>query len=313
MTDGAAPAPSSAPRADHLYGGQAVIEGVMMRGRDHWALAVRKPDGDVHVESHDIHSVTKRHPMLAKPGLRGIIVLGQSLSIGLRALTIAARVSAPEGEQLSSKAMGASMIAALVLFLGLFIAFPAALFGWLDDRIGSGLLANVLEGVFRVALFLGYIAAIGQTRDIRRVFAYHGAEHKTIAAYEHGEELKPERVDRYSTLHIRCGTNFLLIVMVLTVLVFSLFGSPSIPWRILSRVIAVPIIAAIAYEALRLGVRFPSSAVMRGLMAPGLWLQRITTKPPDRGQIEIAITSFEEVLRRESEVAPGEGSAGAGR
>jgi uncharacterized protein YqhQ len=163
--------------------------------------------------------------------------------------------------------------------------------------------------VFRVALFLGYLFAIGRTKDIRRVFQYHGAEHKTIAAFEHDDELDPEHVDRYSTLHVRCGTNFLLIVMLLTILIFAAFGNPGLLWRIASRIIAIPIIAAVAYELLRLGARYPDSALMRAVMAPGLWLQKITTQPPDRGQIEVAITSFREVVRRESErSAEGSGS-----
>jgi uncharacterized protein YqhQ len=162
---------------------------------------------------------------------------------------------------------------------------------------------NILEGVFRVALFIGYLLLIGQTKDIHRVFEYHGAEHKTIAAYEHGEKLEPENVDRYSTIHVRCGTNFLIIVMIITIFVFALFGSPGIWWRIGSRIIAIPVIAAVAYEALRLGARFPNSTVMRALMAPGLWMQKITTQKPDRGQIDVAIASFNEVLRCEAAVA----------
>jgi uncharacterized protein YqhQ len=157
--------------------------------------------------------------------------------------------------------------------------------------------------VFRVALFLGYLLVIGRTKEIQRVFAYHGAEHKTIAAYEHDEPLVPERVDTYSTLHVRCGTNFLLLVMVITIFVFALFGDPGLWWRIGSRILAIPVIAGIAFELLRLGARFPSSPVMRALMAPGLWLQKITTKPPDRGQIEVAISSFNAVLGREAERA----------
>jgi uncharacterized protein YqhQ len=188
-----------------------------------------------------------------------------------------------------------------VLFVGLFIVLPAATFGWVGRRVDSTLLVNVLEGLFRVGLFLGYLLLIGRAKDIQRVFAYHGAEHKTIAAYEHDEPLVPERVDRYSTLHVRCGTNFLLLVMVTTIFVFALFGSPGIWWRILSRIIAIPIIAGVAFELLRLGARFPNSRFMRAVMTPGLWLQKITTKPPDHGQIEIAIASFNEVLRREAE------------
>lgn len=287
------------PPKDHFYGGQALIEGVMMRGRDIWAIAVRKPEGDLYIESHAIESVVAKRPILGKPFFRGIIVLVQSLRIGFRALMISARVSSPEEVQLSSTAMGFSMVIAILLFLGLFIAFPAALFGWVGDRVGSGVWTSVAEGVFRVLLFLGYLLIIGQTKDIRRVFQFHGAEHKTIAAYEHDEPLEPERVDRYSTLHVRCGTNFLLIVMVLTILVFAFFGSPPIPWRILSRIVAIPLIAGFAYEMLRLGARFPNSWVMKALMTPGLWLQKITTKPPTIDQIDVAIASFNEVLRRE--------------
>jgi uncharacterized protein YqhQ len=162
---------------------------------------------------------------------------------------------------------------------------------------------NAGEGVFRVGLFLGYLALIGRTKEIRRVFAYHGAEHKTIAAHEHGDELTPERVDRYSTLHVRCGTNFLLIVMIITIFAFALFGNPGIWWRIGSRIVAIPLIAGVAFEMLRLGARYPDSRVMRALMAPGLWLQRITTRPPERDMIEVAIAAFGEVLRREAERA----------
>jgi uncharacterized protein YqhQ len=303
------------PARDHLYGGQAVLEGVMMRGRDHWALAVRLPTDDIHLESHDIETAAARHPVLGKPGIRGVIVLWQSLSIGIRALSISARVSSPEDVELSSTTMGISLAVAGVVFLGAFVVFPAILFDWLRHIIGSGLLANVLEGVFRVGLFLLYLAAIGRTKDIRRVFEYHGAEHKTIAAFEHDEPLTPEAVDRYSTLHVRCGTNFLLIVMILTIIVFAFFGTPSIAWRIGSRIIAIPLIAAAAYELLRLGARFPNSAIMRAVMTPGLWLQRITTKPPDDRQIEVAIASFREVLRAERDGArtpdgPGRSSSG---
>jgi len=290
---------AAAPKTDHLYGGQAVIEGVMMRGAAHWAVAVRRPSGDIHVESHDIDSIARRHPLLAKPFLRGIIVLGQSMSIGMRALSIAANQSSEEEEQVSSKQMGFSLALALVLFVAVFVAGPALLFGWVQHRVGSGLLVNVLEGLFRVALFVAYLFAIGRTKEIHRVFEYHGAEHKTIAAYEHDEPLDPEHVDRYSTVHVRCGTNFLIIVMIITIFVFALFGTPGIWWRIGSRIVAIPIIAGLAYELLRLGARYEGSPAMRALMAPGLWLQRITTQAPDRGQIEVAIASFQEVLRRE--------------
>jgi uncharacterized protein YqhQ len=295
-----------ATKPEHFYGGQAVVEGVMMRGREVWAVAVRKPAGDIHVESHDIDSVAKRHPILRKPFLRGVIALGQALGIGFRALSISARESAPEDEQLTSRQMALSFFIAAAIFIGLFIVLPAATFGWVGGRIDSSIVTNVLEGVFRVALFLGYLLLIGRAKDIRRVFAYHGAEHKTIAAYEHEERLTPDRVDRYSTLHVRCGTNFLLIVMVTTIFVFALFGDPGLWWRIGSRLLAIPIIAGLAFELLRLGARYPDSPFMRIVMTPGLWLQKITTKPPDDDQIEVAIASFNEVLRREQQARAAE-------
>jgi uncharacterized protein YqhQ len=294
---------SPAPAANHLYGGQAVVEGVMMRGAAHWAVAVRKPSGDIHVESHDIDSIARRHPVFAKPFLRGVIVLGQSLAIGTRALLIATNMSMEEDEQLTSRQVGLALALALVAFMAVFVLGPTILFAWVQRRVGGGVLTNVLEGLFRVGLFVGYLWLISKTKDIHRVFEYHGAEHKTIAAYEHGEPLDAEHVDRYSTLHVRCGTNFLIIVMIITIFVFTLFGTPGIWWRIGSRVVAIPVIAGLAYEALRLGAKFHGSAMMRALMAPGLWLQRITTQPPDRGQIQVAIASFGEVLRREAEAA----------
>ena len=295
-----------ATKPEHFYGGQAVVEGVMMRGRDVWAVAIRRPAGDIHVESHDIESVAKRHPILRKPFLRGVIALGQALAIGFRALSISARESAPEDEQLTSRQMAVSFVIAAVIFIGLFIVLPAATFGWVGRRIGSSVLTNVLEGVFRVALFLGYLLVIGRAKDIRRVFAYHGAEHKTIAAYEHDDPLTPDRIGPYSTLHVRCGTNFLLIVMVTTIFVFALFGAPGLWWRIGSRLLAIPIIAGLAFELLRLGARYPRSALMRIVMTPGLWLQKITTKPPDDDQIEVAIASFNEVLKREQQARSAE-------
>ena len=184
---------------------------------------------------------------------------------------------------------------------------PTTLFVWLEHRIDlQGVLVNVAEGVFRVALFVGYLWALGRTKDIHRVFEYHGAEHKTIAAYEHDEELVPSRIDRFPKEHVRCGTNFLIIVMIVTVFVFSLFGTPPLLWRLVSRLIAIPIIAGLAYEALRLGAKYPDSLWMRALMRPGIWLQKITTQEPDAGQIEVAVASFEEVLRREEAANAGE-------
>ena len=278
----------------------------MMRGREVWAVAVRRPDRSIHVESHDVHSIAQRFRILRKPFFRGIIALGQAISIGVKALSISANESSPEDVHLSSRQMALSMVVAVVLFVGIFVVGPAIAFRWVGHRVGSSFLVNVLEGLFRVALFLGYLVLIGRAKEIRRVFEYHGAEHKTIAAYEHDETLVPENVDQYSTLHPRCGTNFLLIVMVVAILVFAAFGNPGLWWRIGSRILAIPVIAGLAFEVLRLGARYERSPVMRAVMAPGLWLQKITTNPPDRGEIEVAIASFNEVLRREAQLPASE-------
>jgi uncharacterized protein YqhQ len=292
------------PIPSHYYGGQAVPEGVMMRGASHWALAVRKPSGAIHLESHDIHSVTARHPVLAKPLLRGVMVLGQSISIGVRALMVATNAASDdETEQLTSRQIGLALVVAAVVFVAVFILGPTALFGWAQHRIGNGVLTNIAEGVFRVALFVGYLWLIGRTKEVHRVFEYHGAEHKTIAAFEHHEPLEPSAVEPFPKEHVRCGTNFLIIVMIVTILVFAVVGTPGIVWRLASRVIAIPLIAALSYEALRLGAKFPDSSLMRALMAPGIWLQKITTQEPREDQIEVAIASFREVLRREAEAA----------
>jgi uncharacterized protein YqhQ len=289
----------------HLYGGQAVVEGVMMRGAAHWAVAVREPAGEIYTESHHIESVADRHRWLRKPFFRGIIILGQSLAIGTKALLIAANHTVDEEEQLSSRQLGFSLAIAMVFFIGLFVLGPTTLFVWMENRIdANGIVVNVLEGIFRVALFVGYLWVIGRTKDIHRVFEYHGAEHKTIAAFEHGDDLADTAaIDRYPKEHVRCGTNFLIIVMIVTIFVFTLFGTPTLLWRLLSRIVAIPVIAGLAYEALRLGARFPDSLLMRALMKPGIWLQKITTQEPDESQIQVAVASFKEVLRREAEAA----------
>jgi uncharacterized protein YqhQ len=241
--------------------------------------------------------------LLGKPFFRGVIVLGQSLAIGMRALLISSNRSVDDDEQLTPAQVGVALAFAIVLFVVVFILGPTVLFAWFQDRVEGGLWVNVAEGLFRVAVFVGYLALIGMLKDVRRVFEYHGAEHKTIAANEHGAPLVPSEIDRFPKEHVRCGTNFLIIVLIVTIFVFAFFGTPSFWWRIVSRLVAIPLIAALAYEALRLGARFPDSLVMRALMRPGIWLQKITTREPDAAQIEVAVASFEEVRRREAESA----------
>jgi uncharacterized protein YqhQ len=277
----------------------------MMRGRDHWAIAVRKPDQSVHMESHRIRSIGRRIPFLTRPGLRGILALGQAMSIGVKALTVSANHSVEEDKKLTPAQMAVSMVVAFVLFTAVFVVGPFIGFRAFRHSVTSSFLRNILEGLLRVALFLGYLALIGRMKEIRRVFEYHGAEHKTIAAYEHDEPLEPGNVDKYSTLHVRCGTNFLLIVMVLTILVYTAFGSRGLLWGIVFRLIAIPVIAGLSYEMLRLGARYTDSRLIRALMTPGLWLQKITTKPPDHEQIEVAIASFQELRRAEGEPEAG--------
>ena len=291
--------------APHYYGGQAVIEGVMMRGADTWAVAVRRPDTDVYVECHQVSDLPERHPWLKKPMARGVYALGDSLAIGMKALNVSARESLDEEDQedVGGAAMGASMALALLVFVGIFIFLPSAgvkaLDSWLfDESLGDGAAFHLVESLVRILIFLGYLSAISLVADIRRVFQYHGAEHKTIAAWEHGEVLEPTTVDRYSTLHVRCGTNFLIMVMLLALVVYTVVGTivpapdggvlVAIGYHVALRIVLLPVIAGLAYEGLRLGAARGDNPVVAALMKPGLWLQMITTKPahdrPDRGR-----------------------------
>ncbi|MDP8927783.1 MAG: DUF1385 domain-containing protein [Actinomycetota bacterium] len=294
--------------APHYYGGQAVIEGVMMRGADTWSVAVRRPSGEIYIERHEVSDFPQRHPMFKRPLVRGVFALFDAMAVGIRALSIAAREAMPEDEQpLDGRALGGSLLLALVFFVGLFIVLPNAALSLASGVLGNGLAYHLVEGVLRIALFLGYLSAIALLSDIRRVFAYHGAEHKTIAAWEHGEKLDPETVDRYSTLHVRCGTNFLIIVMVLALLVYSVAGlvvpAPAgggwlaaVAYHVVLRIVLLPVVAGLAYEGIRLGATQDHLWIVRALMQPGLWLQRITTRRPTGDQIEVAIRAFEAIV-----------------
>ena len=299
---------SETPHKPHYYGGQAVIEGVMMRGKKVWAIAVRRPSGEIYLERHPVSDFQQRHPLFAKPMFRGVFGLVDALKIGTRALTISANQSVEDEEQLSAKEMGGSLFFALLLFVGVFIVLPNAGLSALSGWIGNETLYHIVEGLLRVVMFLGYLWAISNMGEIKRVFAYHGGEHKTIAAWEHDEPLRPDRVQPYSTLHVRCGTNFLVMVMLISIIVYSVAGAivpapeggivVTATYHILLRVLLLPVVAGIAYEGLRLGAG-RKNIFVRALMKPGLWLQMITTKPPADDQVEVAIRAFEAVVPRE--------------
>jgi uncharacterized protein YqhQ len=275
----------------------------MMRGPSSWSVACRKPDETIAVERFDLPRAAERYPALKWPLVRGCVVLGESLAIGIKALMISAGHAVPEEEeQLSEKQLGWTLGISLTLFSAVFIALPVfgtKLVGNLFDLPEQGALSfNLIEGAIRLSLFVGYLLLIGQFKDIRRVFRYHGAEHKTIYAYENGDPLDPQLIDsKYSTLHVRCGTNFLFIVLFLTIIahfILDLFLH-GLLLRIGMRLVAIPVLAGISYEAIKLASRNEDSFVFRVLMLPGLALQKITTKPPSLDQIEVAIEAMKAV------------------
>lgn len=287
-------------------GGQAVIEGVMMRGPGVTATAVRTPEGRIEVEKKNINSISDRFPILKKPFLRGTVALIESLVIGIRSLSYSAKMAGEEDEQLSDKEMAGTIIFALVLASILFIAIPtgaAKLFhGVTDDPV----FLNLMEGALRLLIFLAYIWGISRMKDIRRVFQYHGAEHKTIHCYEAGLPLTVENVQGFSRLHPRCGTNFLLIVMLVSIFVFAFLGWPDLVSRIASRILLLPVVAGISYEIIRLAGR-SKNVVVQTAIQPGLWLQYLTTRPPEDEMVEVAIESLKAVLPEE-EIVEGTGN-----
>jgi uncharacterized protein YqhQ len=275
-------------------GGQAVIEGVMMRGASTWAVAVRTPEGDIRVELNDAPEWARKWARI--PLARGVATLVDSMTLGLRALTWSANQAVEPEERLSKGAMGGTMAVALVFFSAVFILLPALAAKSLGHVFPGGFAFNFMEGTIRLGMFLGYVAAIGRLPDIRRVFQYHGAEHKAIAAYESDAELTPESAQRFSTAHVRCGTNFLLTVMVVTILLYSLFGRPGWLVLIASRVLLIPLVAGASYEIIRFAARNMHRPWVAKAMVPGLTLQKLTTREPDFEQLEVAITALEAVL-----------------
>lgn len=279
-------------------GGQAVIEGVMMRGATTWAVAVRTPEGAIDVAVHDVPGWAERYNKI--PLLRGVMNLAESMSLGMRALSWSGNLQMPEEERLSSKAMGATMAVSMVLFMGIFILLPALGARGLGSLFGiTGLAFHALEGALLLSLFLGYLAAIGRMKEIKKVFQYHGAEHKSIAAYENDVPLTPESAQTFTTAHVRCGTNFLLTVLTMAIVVYSIIGRPALPYLILSRVILIPVIAGLAYEVIRFAARHMDKRWVRTAMIPGLALQKLTTREPSLDQIEVAITALRAVFTAE--------------
>jgi uncharacterized protein YqhQ len=276
-------------------GGQAVVEGVMMRGESTWAVAVRTPEGAIDVEVHDAPDWAQKYAKV--PLVRGVMNLAESMALGMKALSWSANQQVPEEDRVGSKAMGVTMAIALVFFAGFFVVLPALGARGLASVFGiDGFLFHVLEGVLVLGIFLGYLAAVGLMPDIKRVFQYHGAEHKAIAAYENDAPLTPEAAQRFTTQHVRCGTNFLLTVLVTAIIVYSLIGRPALPMLVLSRVVLIPVIAGLAYEVIRFAARHMDKVWVRVAMKPGLTLQKMTTREPSLDQLEVAIASLRAVM-----------------
>jgi uncharacterized protein YqhQ len=290
-----------------LIGGQAVLEGVMMRGPSNWSVAVRKPDGEIAQVSKPVISPMTRHWVLRLPVIRGVVALGESLAIGFRALAISANYAAQEeGEdgEVTTELTRGQLIFAFAIAIGfavlLFKVGPALLTDWIGIQAGWFV---IVEGLIRVTVFVLYLAVISLLPDLRRVFQYHAAEHKAINAYEAGEELEPARVQKFSLIHPRCGTAFLLWVMVIAIFVFAFFGRPHWYWLIATRILLLPVIAGIAYELIRFAGRHTGNRILMTLLAPGLWLQRLTTREPTLEQLEVSIRALREVLEREGRSA----------
>jgi hypothetical protein len=301
--------PGERPRfrmPDFFYGGQALIEGVMMRGRTTVAMSVRPPSGEIRTYSEALPAALARGRLARVPFVRGVLVLYEALVIGTRMLMRSASIAA-EGEdvQVGRGTLAITMVVSIGLAVGLFFVLPLFLSTFAQRATESDLLANLAEGALRLAIFIGYIALIGRTAEIRRVFAYHGAEHKAISAYEARRPLTPDEVDRFSTAHTRCGTTFLLIVVVISILFFGIIPRAGVPFPVLflSRIVLIPVIAGVAYELVRFGASHYGNRLVRALYAPGLWLQALTTRPPDHGMLEVSIASLESCLTADRDAA----------
>jgi uncharacterized protein YqhQ len=287
---------------DAPVGGQAVLEGVMMRGVSTWAVAVRKPDGMIDVQSFPLVSWLKRHRVYRLPFIRGVVALVESLKIGLQALGIStnAQLDEEERQQISGGAWAGTVAFSLALAVGLFFLLPVGITSIFKSHIGNSIEFVLIEKAIRISIFVGYLWAISRISDLQRVFEYHGAEHKTISCYEAGLPLTPQNAQRFSRLHPRCGTSFLLIVMVVALFVFAPLGTPAWYWLFASRVIGIPVVAGIAFEIIKLFGKNRSKRWAQILMWPGMQLQKLTTRPPSLDQLAVAIVAMEAVLAVEN-------------
>jgi len=285
------------------YGGQAVMEGVMMRGAKHMAVAVRGPTGEITIHSEPLNARIYGGRIAKIPFLRGMIMLWDSLVLGMRALLFSADIALEEEEvEFSGPIAWGSVAFSFVIGIGVFLLGPLFLVRLVDRYIASSLVSNIFEGLIRLAFFLIYVYAIGFIPDIRRVFAYHGAEHKTINAYEDGVPLELDAIKVYSVAHPRCGTGFTLVFAVIAILVFSLFGRPTLALRILSRLVLIPVIAGLAYELIKFGAAHRDNPLIRLLIiTPSVTLQRLTTREPDESMLEVAVTALQSLLDIEDE------------
>jgi len=317
--------PQEQPRPELQIGGQAVIEGVVMRGPDRWALAVRRPSGDTFITVNPVMTLAQRYPRWNRFPARGILALADSLIIGVKALTISGGISLEEAEEkkeeeggaseagleaderegaeveaeksaISTPAIVAALVFALAIFLGLFIVLPTLLASPLSKHVHNTVVYNLIEGGIRITIFILYLVAMSLMPDVRRVFEYHGAEHKVVHAYEAGDPLTPEAASKYSTAHLRCGTAFILIVFVLSILIFSFLGRPALWLRVLERLAIIPFVAAFSYEIIRFAGKHEDSRWVRAVLSPGMLLQKLTTREPDDEQLAVAIDALEAAI-----------------
>jgi uncharacterized protein YqhQ len=304
-------APLSASR-DAPIGGQAVLEGVMMRGVSTWAVAVRRPAaetsngappalGEISVRSSPLVAWTSRRRVYRWPVIRGVVALGESLAIGLKALGISANEQLPpdQQEQITGGVWVGTVVVAVAFAIGLFFVVPVGLTSLIKDQLGSSVLFWLVEGVVRTAIFLGYLVLLSRLRDLRRVLEYHGAEHKVISCFEAGDELVPERAQRYSRLHPRCGTSFLLIVMIMAIFVFAPIGLPAWWILVITRIVGVPLIAGLSFEVIKWAGRNRRRRWVQLVMAPGMQLQKLTTREPDLDQLAVSVAALNAVLDAE--------------